>query len=67
MALQSIAKQKATSKTQTQNESTNGEPSKIALELLNVSAHISERPHKKKTPHRAKKRPARQKEKPPTI
>ena len=60
-ALQSIAKQKATHKPKRQTKNTNGEPPKIALEPPNVSPHISERPRKKKKPHRAKKTPCKAK------
>ena len=54
-ALQSIKKAKPTNRAQRQTENTDGEPPKIALKPPNVPPHISERPRKKKTPHRAKK------------
>ena len=52
--LQSIAKQKATRKPQHRTENTAHNAPKTLYKLRKRPPHISERPHKKKTPHRAK-------------
>jgi hypothetical protein len=62
-ALQSITKQKAIDKTQTENENTNGERQKTLYKLRSRPPHIFAHAHKKKKPHRAKKTPCKEKRK----